>query len=117
MTCRGELLRALDALTHTQRYLLWMVRLATDSTQHWLTPSRQAETDLPPDIVPALHSTTATAGRRSLDAALASTWFLGRGCWRQLAHRHGFLVPEALFQELDAAIAVADAPAGRPVDR
>ena len=101
VTCRGELLRAVDALTHSQRHLLWMVRLAGDSTQHWLTPSRRAEADLPAEVVRALHGTTATADRRSLEQALVTAWGVGRAAWQQLAGRHGFALPAALFRELD----------------
>ena len=101
---RGELLRAVDALTHAQRHLLWMARLAEDRTQHWLTPSRSAETDLPADVADALRRTTATADPRSLASALAATWVHGRRYWRQLAHRAGGEVPEGLFRDLDAAI-------------
>ncbi|MCY1139974.1 nucleotidyltransferase domain-containing protein [Actinoplanes sp. Pm04-4] len=92
VTARGELLRAADALTHADRHLLWMVRLAENRTDHWLTPSRQAEADLPPNVIQALGKDPAT------------TWALGRRYWQQLAHRHDFPVPEALFHELDAAI-------------
>jgi lincosamide nucleotidyltransferase len=78
-----------------------MVRLAGDSTQHWLTPSRKAEDDLPAEVVRALHGTTATADGPSLERALTTAWGVGRDAWQQLAGRHGFALPEALFEELD----------------
>nr|WP_221382430.1 nucleotidyltransferase domain-containing protein [Actinoplanes polyasparticus] len=31
----------------------------------------------------------------------AAAWGVGRDAWQQLAARHGFALPEALFQELD----------------
>lgn len=88
VAARGELLRAVDALTHAQRHLLWMVRLAGDHTQHWLTPSRAAETDLPPDVVAALHRTIAGPG--GVDEALRAAWRCGRP-----------YVPSSLLEELD----------------
>ncbi|WP_433832690.1 hypothetical protein ACQP2E_16780 [Actinoplanes sp. CA-015351] len=100
VTQRGELLRAADALAHTQRHLLWMARLAEGRTQHWLTPSRNAESDLPPEVVHAIHRTTATAGPDSLAAALTATWVLGRRYWQQLGHD----VPIDLFADLDACL-------------
>jgi len=103
VAARGELMRAIDALTHAHRHLLWMVRLAENRTQHWLTPSRGAETDLPADVVRAVHEATATADPRSLATAIAATWTLGRRCWRLLAGRAGAPVPEALLRDLDAA--------------
>ncbi|WP_436528875.1 hypothetical protein [Actinoplanes sp. HUAS TT8] len=91
---RGELLRAIDALAHVQRHLLWMARLAEGRTEHWLTPSRAAETDLPAPVVAALHRATATADPESIRAALDAAWVCGRGYWPEP-------VPEALFAELD----------------
>jgi len=101
---RGELLRAVDALSHTQRHLLWMVRLTEDRTQHWLTPSRGAETDLPAEVVSAICSTTATADSSSLTHAIAATWACGRRYWHRLADRAGRTTPYALFEDVDSAI-------------
>lgn len=98
VTQRGELMRAVDALTHAQRHLLWMARLATGHTEHWLTPSRAAETDLPPEVVAALHRATASANRESLAEAITAAWTCGRDYWCQLDDSP----PEALFAELDA---------------
>jgi lincosamide nucleotidyltransferase len=95
---RGELLRAVDTLAHVQRNLLWMVRLAEDRTRHWLTPSRAAETDLPPDVVAALHRATASADSASIAAALTAAWTCGRAYWQRLVDD----VPAALFSDLDA---------------
>ncbi|GAA2676408.1 nucleotidyltransferase domain-containing protein [Actinoplanes palleronii] len=97
VAARGELLRAVDALAHVQRHLLWMARLAEGRTRHWLTPSRAAETDLPPDVVAALHRVTADAA--SVTPALAAAWVCGRGYWVRLVPS----VPVGLFEELDAA--------------
>jgi lincosamide nucleotidyltransferase len=101
---RGELLRAVDALAHTQRHLLWMVRLAEGRTQHWLTPSRSAERDLPAAVVDAIHRTTAIADPRSLTAAIAATWTCGRHYWRQLAHQTTTTTPDDLFSDLDTTL-------------
>lgn len=96
---RGELLRAVDALAHAQRHLLWMARLAENRTGHWLTPSRAAETDLPAAVLAPLHRATATADPESLARALSAAWSAGRRHWSSLAP-----VPEALFAELDEAM-------------
>jgi lincosamide nucleotidyltransferase len=95
---RGELLRAVDALGHARRHLLWMVRLAENRTQHWLTPSRNAEIDLPSDVVAALYRTVGDAS--SLSGAIASAWSCGRDQWQRLAGA----VPDALLAEMDAAL-------------
>lgn len=99
---RGELLRAADALSHTRRYLLWMARLAEQRTQHWLTPSRSAETDLPADVLAAVYRTT--AGAESLSDAIAATWACGRSYWQRLAHAAGSSTPDLLFEDLDTAM-------------
>jgi lincosamide nucleotidyltransferase B/F len=93
VTQRGELLRAQDARSHARRQLLWMIRLAERRTGNWLTPSRQAEAELPADAVAAAAS-----------ADLAALWRCGRDYWSRLAVAFGFAVPEDLFVSLDAAL-------------
>ncbi|MEV4416826.1 hypothetical protein [Catellatospora sp. NPDC049609] len=100
---RGELLRAVDALSHAQRHLLWMVRLADGSTAHWLTPSRRAEVDLGADVVRAVHATASAADTDAIRDAIAAAWTCGRAYWRLLAARAGREVPTELFKELDNA--------------
>jgi lincosamide nucleotidyltransferase len=86
VTQRGEHLRALDALAHAQRHLLWMARLAEDSTAHWLTPSRLAEREL------------RTTFEHTHDDVRAA-WRTGRGLWLRLA-----TPPPALLADLDEAL-------------
>jgi lincosamide nucleotidyltransferase len=101
---RGETLRAWDALGHTHRHLLWMARLVHDRTEHWLTPSRQAEAELPDDVVIELRRTTAPADPGAVREALRVAWQRGRGYWTELAKRHRIGLPEELFAEIDAAM-------------
>jgi lincosamide nucleotidyltransferase len=101
---RGETLRAWDALGHAHRHLLWMARLVHDKTQHWLTPSRQAETELPHDVVIELGRTTAPADAGAVREALRVAWQRGRGYWTELARRHRIDPPEELFTEIEAAL-------------
>ncbi|WUH94408.1 hypothetical protein OG900_32580 [Streptomyces sp. NBC_00433] len=90
VTARGELLRARDALGHAARHLLWMARLAEDSTAHWLTPSRAAEAELPARTVAAV-----------AESSPASLWREGRERWLALLAAAGGEPPAALFAELD----------------
>jgi lincosamide nucleotidyltransferase B/F len=101
VAARGELLRAGDALGHAHRHLLWIARLAEGSTEHWLTPSRRAETDLPSDVVAELCRSTAAAEPDELRDALRKAWRLGRRYWIALARQYHRTVPDALFAELD----------------
>ncbi|MFG2044541.1 hypothetical protein [Dactylosporangium sp. NPDC048998] len=101
---RGETLRAWDAMGHAHRHLLWMARLVLDRTQHWLTPSRQAEVELPDDVVLELRRTTAPADPEAVRQALRVAWQCGRGYWTELARRHHIGLPEDLFAEIDNAL-------------
>lgn len=98
---RGELLRAVDALAHVHRHLLWMARLVEDNTDHWLTPSRQAEAELTPPTIQTLVRCTAVAEDASTQAAILEAWSCGRSWWIRLAKRHGQSVPQGFFAELD----------------
>ncbi|MFJ4681030.1 MULTISPECIES: hypothetical protein [unclassified Kitasatospora] len=104
LTARGEHLRAWDALGHAHRHLLWMARLAENSTAHWLTPSRAAEHELSPTTTADLRATTAPADPHSLTTALRAASTLGQRLWTTLATRHRQPFPTALFAELDAAL-------------
>jgi lincosamide nucleotidyltransferase B/F len=109
VTARGEYLRAVDALAHVQRHLLWLARLAHGRTEHWLTPSRQAEIELPPETVRAINRTTATANHNSLVAALAAAWHYGRELWPEP-------VPAELMAELDLHYPLPADQASQPLD-
>jgi len=102
VAARGELLRAVDALGQVQRHLLWLSRLASDETGHWLTPSRGAEAEVPPAALASLRRALPEADR--VDAALAGAWAAGKALWLRLADRYGFAVPYALFDDLDASL-------------
>jgi lincosamide nucleotidyltransferase len=91
VSARGEAQRTYDALGTVRRYLLWMARLDAGATQTWLTPSRRAETELPPSIT----------GRLTDAVTIAEAWALGRELWERLAERYRFAVPVGLFAEID----------------
>jgi lincosamide nucleotidyltransferase len=100
---RGENLRAWDALGHVHRHLLWMARLTTGSTNHWLTPSRRAEAELAPHDLTELRRATAAADPDELTAALQAAWRSGRRYWTALAQRHHLPLPNDLFNEINTA--------------
>jgi lincosamide nucleotidyltransferase B/F len=104
VAARGEILRAWDALGHVHRHLLWMARLAEDSTAHWMTPSRRIEAELPAGVVGQLRHCTAAAEPAEVRDALRTAWRHGRRYWTQLAQRHGRAVPDNLFAEIDNAL-------------
>ncbi|MDI5970347.1 hypothetical protein POF50_013505 [Streptomyces sp. SL13] len=113
VAARGEWLRAWDALAHAQRHLAWLARLAEGRTQHWLTPSRAAERDLPAPAAEALRAATCAAGPGELPGALRAAWWAGRRYWTRL----GAPAPADLLAELDALFAPAPGPAPTPPAR
>lgn len=110
VACRGEHLRAWDALGHAHRHLLWMARLITARTDHWLTPSRCAERELPPQVLAELREALANARTEDVSAAIQRTWQSGRRYWTELAQRHGRAVPQQLFTEIDDALSCRRTP-------
>lgn len=101
LLARGELLRAWDALGHAVRHLTRLARLAEDSTAHWLTPSRAAETELTPASLEGLTAATAPARAPELRAALVAALEQGRRHWEQLAAAHDGGVVEVPHRLLD----------------
>jgi lincosamide nucleotidyltransferase len=93
---RGEYERAVDALSHVRRHLLWMARLRQEATLRWLTPSRLAERDLPAADLGALARLTAPPAE-----ALAAAWALGL----EWSVALGSAPPDALRRDIEALIA------------
>jgi lincosamide nucleotidyltransferase len=104
LACRGENLRAWDALGQVHRHLLWMARLTTGNTDHWLTPSRRAEAELPAQDLAELCHATAAANPDEVHAALRAAWRSGRRYWTRLAQRHHGRLPHDLLAEIDGAL-------------
>src|SRR5699024_798054 len=46
---RGEFAHAHQNLTTAQKYLLWLIRIATNKTQHWESPTKSLERDIDQD--------------------------------------------------------------------
>ena len=103
---RGEIFRAVDALAHMQRHLLWMARLAEGRTHHWLTPSRCAEAELSRDAIELLRGAV-PRGATGADVrkAIHAAWQYGKRLWEELAARHKLELPDGLFMQIDQAVA------------
>jgi lincosamide nucleotidyltransferase B/F len=102
VAARGELQRAVDALQHAQRHLLWLARLAHDATGSWLTPSRGFEAQLPADVVATLRALPGPADAASVTESLRRTWQAGRTLWVSLVRADR--LPDGLIAELDNAV-------------
>src|SRR5699024_12578733 len=46
---RGEFAHAHQNLTAAHKYLLWLIRIATNKTQHWESPTKSLERDIDQD--------------------------------------------------------------------
>lgn len=101
---RGEIFRAVDALSHVHRHLLWMLRLVEHATEHWLTPSRCAEAELSDRNIVALRGAIATADPSSVRSAVRCAWACGRTYWCQLLREIDKPQPNELFAAIDRAM-------------
>jgi lincosamide nucleotidyltransferase B/F len=98
---RGELERALDALSHVRRHLLWMARLDEGTTARWLTPSRLAERDLPAETIEELRRIRVATTADELAAAYMLAWTIGATRWRALARTWRFELPRLVDRIAD----------------
>lgn len=105
---RGELARALEILGLAHRYLLWMVRLDEQTTEHWPTPSRGLEQDISPAAYERFRGCTAALDREPLRLAYGATWRWGAELMPRLTARHGLALPVTLLAELSRRLANQD---------
>ena len=75
---RGERTRALELLWFVQRNLLWMARLAEQSTRHWFIPARKAEQELSLEAQAKYAQCAASLEGNSLEQAYAAAWTWGK---------------------------------------
>jgi lincosamide nucleotidyltransferase B/F len=98
---RGERLRAMELLLITHRYLLAMARKVSGQTQHWLTPSRLAERELPADMYARFASCTADLSDGALERAYRSAWQWGKELIAELNLSSGVELPAELIRAID----------------
>jgi lincosamide nucleotidyltransferase len=101
---RGEIARAHAMLIEVDTYLLWLVRLYERVTMHWLTPSRNLESDISAAARARYVRCTAPAQRLPLIAAYTEAWQWGRQLLSSLAQRHAFALPDELLNALDTRV-------------
>ncbi|HET8626361.1 MAG TPA: nucleotidyltransferase domain-containing protein [Thermomicrobiales bacterium] len=99
---RGELARALDLLGHAQRYLLWLARLATGATEHWPTPSKSLEGDLPAAAYARYAACTAPLDAAALRAAYRAACAWGAELLGALSAQYGLALPVELLGRVGA---------------
>lgn len=97
---RGERARALDALGHVHRFLLQLSRARAGAFEHWLTPSRNIEHELPAADYQVFESCTGSLAPGSLEAAYRSTWRWSQELAADLARSSGIDERRALAREI-----------------
>ncbi|MFI6938740.1 nucleotidyltransferase domain-containing protein [Streptomyces sp. NPDC050418] len=114
---RGELARAHNLLTAMiAPQQLQLCRVLHDSTDHWLTPSRALEQDLPADEIARYARTTAALEERTLRAAARESWVWSRELAARAEKRWGVRVPGDLQTRIAHLLEAQDLKA-EPQDR
>jgi lincosamide nucleotidyltransferase len=103
---RGERARALEILDAAQRHLLWLARIQAGCTDHWPTPSRAAEHDLPPEHYARFAACTAGLAPGALEAAYSAAWAWGVELARALSAGHPFETYSELMKKMEGRFEV-----------
>jgi lincosamide nucleotidyltransferase len=102
---RGEHARALELLSITHRYLLWMVRLLEGTTEHWPTPTKGLEQDISAEAYHRFAACTASLDQGALQRAYEATWRWGSDLLGSLARRHKLSLPVQLLDQITDYVA------------
>jgi len=105
---RGEHARAWMLLGRAHENLLKLVRIRFGVTDHWPTPSRALEGDLPAEAYDRYLACTAGARPHELCAAYRESWAWGLELGTPLA----FTLPEAVVNEVQRLLQDAAGPTG-----
>jgi lincosamide nucleotidyltransferase B/F len=97
---RGDLAQAHMILGKVQGYLLWMVRLKEESTNHWLTQSKSLEREISRDAYQNYVECTARCENEDLVRAYRHSWIWGSRLITDLERRHGFSIPTVLLEAI-----------------
>ena len=98
---RGEVARAWELLRLLHDTLLKMVRIVEGQSQHWITPSKNAENELSPAAYRRLVRCSAGLDSEQLAQAYQETWYWGKQLASELADRHGLKLPVGLIEKMD----------------
>ena len=66
---RNEFAHAHQSLSNVHKYLLWLIRLINNKTQHWESPTKGLEKDIQKDWYSEYHRTTSDLNPENLKAA------------------------------------------------
>jgi lincosamide nucleotidyltransferase len=98
---RGEFARAWALLGKAHENLLKLIRLHENATDHWPTPSRALESDLPNGAYTRYLSCTAGVQPAELSAAYRESWRWGRELFDALGGPLGIELPAVVIERVD----------------
>jgi lincosamide nucleotidyltransferase len=101
---RGEHARALEILNLVHGTLLRLIRLQSDATTHWVTPTRLLEREISPESYQAFQKCTAALDQGGLGRAYEHTWELGRTLLEHLYVNFEKPPPNVLLNRLEQAL-------------
>lgn len=103
---RGEIARG-HALMQTTiaPQQLQLLRLLRGTTDHWLTPSRAMERDLPAEDQARYAATTARLDEVQVRRAATASWMWSRQLINEAADRWGISVAAVLYDDITALLA------------
>lgn len=81
---RHEFAHAHQSLAGTQKYLLWLIRIAANQTQHWESPTKSLETDIDNKWYSEFQSSTSSLDPEDIQAAFHNSLKLSERLFREL---------------------------------
>lgn len=97
---RGENARALETLTHVQRYVLQLVRIKEENTERWLNSTKNLEQDITREIYERFAGITSTLEKASLEKAYVNALSLVTDLYSELSKKYQMDVNLQVLEKL-----------------
>ncbi|WP_452176662.1 aminoglycoside 6-adenylyltransferase [Haoranjiania flava] len=81
---RQEYAHAYQSLSNVQKYLLWLIRIATNQTNHWESPTKSLETDIDKGWYSEFRLTTSDLDKENLKKAFQNSLNLSKKLFDEL---------------------------------
>lgn len=81
---RKEYAHAYQSLSNVQKYLLWLIRIATNQTHHWESPTKSLEKDIDKDWYSEFRLTTSDLDTGNLKVAFQNSLNLSKKLFDEL---------------------------------
>ncbi|WP_288763392.1 aminoglycoside 6-adenylyltransferase [uncultured Weeksella sp.] len=81
---RQEYAHAYQSLSNVQKYLLWLIRIVTNQTNHWESPTKSLETDIDKDWYSKFRLTTSDLDKENLNIAFQNSLNLSKKLFDEL---------------------------------